>query len=742
MLLFLAVIFGGLIFAGVAMAAKYNLNVGLCTINSAERNCATSRQIKIDVAQAGNYTLKVTTKRGNDISKYECQDQESYYMIVNGQKTPVVNDPDRCEWQGTVKTQSVPGKYYLKKGVNVIKFYHAYTLEQAKSIESLVVTGLEINRIPDPINGACGSSAGKTFSAKPTSGLCSSGKASNISGNGPWTWKCYGSNGGRDVKCSADIVAPQCGSADGKTFSSKPTSGLCAKGTATSVNSGSNWTWQCVNGSKKVSCSANKYIPICGNNKVDAGEQCDDGNRTNGDGCSSTCKIEVPKIKIDKNDADNGDDKQRIQKGGTAKFKIKVTNTGSVALRDVVVRDAEAEDCHRGPIETQNIYPGNRFDPGESFTYTCSKSGVQNDFVNRALVIARSVTDKTVSDSDTSKVIVYTPTTCGDGVINQTSEQCDNGSDNGKVCVPGYGKTCSYCSNSCELITLYGGKCGDGKIEEGEQCDDGNNLNGDGCSSVCKIEIPQPSCGNGKVEENEQCDEGSDNGKVCVPGYGKTCSYCSSTCKTITLVGGKCGNGKLEDGEQCDDGNNLNGDGCSATCSVETPEPEPEPEPKPKKKKKCSGSIGNYIWLDADSDGIQDKDEKGIKDVRVKLKWAGEDGKWGNSDDEVWRTDTNKKGRYVFDDLCKGKYKLYVKDVDVKRYSKTYDPDGKKDNKTKITLHKDNDDHTKADFGYNEKKRTPATGSGTTALYLTGLISSVGWLSYRQYKGKVLFAKK
>jgi cysteine-rich repeat protein len=32
---------------------------------------------------------------------------------------------------------------------------------------------------------------------------------------------------------------------------------------------------------------------VCGNGSVEAGEQCDDGNALNGDGCSSTCRIEV-----------------------------------------------------------------------------------------------------------------------------------------------------------------------------------------------------------------------------------------------------------------------------------------------------------------------------------------------------------------------------------------------------------------------------------------------------------------
>jgi len=80
--------------------------------------------------------------------------------------------------------------------------------------------------------------------------------------------------------------------------------------------------------------------------------------------------------------------------------------------------------------------------------------------------------------------------------------------------------------------------------------------------------------------------------------------------------------------------------------------------------------------------------------------------------------------------------------LDTKKYRKTYDPDGDKDNKTKITLHGSKDKHTKADFGYNKKKTTPATGAGETALYLTGLFSAVGWLSYRQYQDKKTMLKK
>jgi cysteine-rich repeat protein len=34
-------------------------------------------------------------------------------------------------------------------------------------------------------------------------------------------------------------------------------------------------------------------VPLCGNGTLNSGEQCDDGNVANGDGCSSTCQVEV-----------------------------------------------------------------------------------------------------------------------------------------------------------------------------------------------------------------------------------------------------------------------------------------------------------------------------------------------------------------------------------------------------------------------------------------------------------------
>lgn len=61
---------------------------------------------------------------------------------------------------------------------------------------------------PPPVDGVCGSANGGSFSTAPTTGLCSAGNAASVSGgNGSnWTWMCDGTNGGSNAICSATFV--------------------------------------------------------------------------------------------------------------------------------------------------------------------------------------------------------------------------------------------------------------------------------------------------------------------------------------------------------------------------------------------------------------------------------------------------------------------------------------------------------------------------------------------------------
>ncbi len=54
--------------------------------------------------------------------------------------------------------------------------------------------------------------------------------------------------------------------------------------------------------------------------------------------------------------------------------------------------------------------------------------------------------------------------------------------------------------------------CGNGVVESGELCDDGNDINGDGCENDCTLTPPPAVCGDGVVDPGEECDAGANNG--------------------------------------------------------------------------------------------------------------------------------------------------------------------------------------------------------------------------------------
>ncbi|MEY3219831.1 MAG: hypothetical protein RIT27_1188, partial [Pseudomonadota bacterium] len=77
-------------------------------------------------------------------------------------------------------------------------------------------------------------------------------------------------------------------------------------------------------------------------------------------------------------------------------------------------------------------------------------------------------------------------------------------------------------------------------------------------------------------------------------------------------------------------------------------------------KSNASASLGDFVWLDADKDGVQDAGETGIANVPVKLTFAGADGSFGTADDVTQTTTTNASGHYQFNNLAAGKYKVDV----------------------------------------------------------------------------------
>ncbi|MFA6254638.1 MAG: VWA domain-containing protein [Patescibacteria group bacterium] len=178
---------------------------------------------------------------------------------------------------------------------------------------------------------------------------------------------------------------------------------------------------------------------------------------------------------------------------------------------------------------------------------------------------------------------------CGDNIVNQQSENCDQQTPDECLTETGYNgsKACNECQwGSC--ITTQ--SCGDGAVNGREICDDGSQYNGvyGHCNSDCTG--PTPSvCGNDALEGNEACDDGNTvNGDGCsenctiepeqnctdtIDNDGDTFVDCAdSDCAndpTCQPTGPVCSNNEIEGDETCDDGNIADGDGCSASCSLE-----------------------------------------------------------------------------------------------------------------------------------------------------------------------------
>lgn len=115
---------------------------------------------------------------------------------------------------------------------------------------------------------------------------------------------------------------------------------------------------------------------------------------------------------------------------------------------------------------------------------------------------------------------------CGDGAVD-AGEACDDGNNLSN----------DGCDRDC---TASAGSCGNGAIDGAfsiEECDDGNNADGDGCSALCDLEL----CGNGDLNLgwDEICDDGGES------------AACDDDC-TLAVCGDEEVNATV--GEECDEG--------------------------------------------------------------------------------------------------------------------------------------------------------------------------------------------
>lgn len=215
---------------------------------------------------------------------------------------------------------------------------------------------------------------------------------------------------------------------------------------------------------------------------------------------------------------------------------------------------------------------------------------------------------------------------CWNAVI-ETWENCDDWANNWLAW---------YCSTDCNTI-IPESTCGDWNLDDGEQCDDGNNTNWDACSAICQFETP--SCNIslssylsnnplivsfaltgfwfGSMQILQTINYGDGNMDLYPTGLNFTHQYVGmwpytivatvanslnndiyATCNlnvqwSVTRWWGSsswgwvnpyCWDGIVNNNEQCDDGNNINDDLCTSTCTSNS-------------NQSCSGdNCNNLTW--------------------------------------------------------------------------------------------------------------------------------------------------
>lgn len=108
------------------------------------------------------------------------------------------------------------------------------------------------------------------------------------------------------------------------------------------------------------------------------------------------------------------------------------------------------------------------------------------------------------------------------------------------------------CEGVCEEGECLPPVCGDGIVQEDEECDDANDIDTDACLPSCLL----ATCGDSLIWDGEEaCDDGNDDDT----------DDCPTTCQPAV-----CGDGFVQsEAEGCDDANLVAGDGCSRTCAAE-----------------------------------------------------------------------------------------------------------------------------------------------------------------------------
>jgi cysteine-rich repeat protein len=218
-------------------------------------------------------------------------------------------------------------------------------------------------------------------------------------------------------------------------------------------------------------CTVACKVATCGDGVLRAGEQCDDGNTREGDGCSNACEPNVCGNGVIES-GETCDDGNATGGDGCTQYcqntncSLSGTWFGGFRLSEYVSIRQDAQGGLSGTDISDDPVPFTGTRTGEALSITFPFDPpftVPGNVVSCDLLSLTFFGLQRVSN-----------TYCGDGIV-QPGERCDDGNF----------VQADDCSVACQLT-----RCGDGVLDAFEGCDDGNVTPGDGCSARCAVEHP------------------------------------------------------------------------------------------------------------------------------------------------------------------------------------------------------------------------------------------------------------
>jgi len=372
----------------------------------------------------------------------------------------------------------------------------------------------------------------------------------------PNQWTCHPSywKAQDGCDCGCGVVDPDCADASAASCDFCNDIGSCGTSLACPAD---------IDAANNATCAS------CGNNIVDAGEACDDGNTVGDDGCGANCQTQPPPQWI---------------------------------CDPAFYHAMDGCDCGCGAVDPDCV------DATAASCVYCHDAGACG-------------TGLCPANIDPLNNAVCAPPVCGNGVRDE-AEQCDDGNttdadgcsascklewscslfayNDGHLCDCGCGSIDPDCNDatgaSCDTCNRAGScstglcpgnvdpannatcvGCGNGMPDPNEECDDANNVPGDGCTANCMLEsAPVWTCLSSMYGTNDGCDCGCGiPDPDCPDANATSCNSCNAP--------GSCGNGPCP-ATNIDPLNNAvciwtcnflyygTNDGCDCGCGIPDPD--------------------------------------------------------------------------------------------------------------------------------------------------------------------------